>query len=395
MDLAARPHITAGVALAAASIITVAPATQRLPDLHLAQHLRQVSVSDIRLTDAADTMIDLFAGVENELGSLADGGSAVPASLVSDVINPAQNVIVQTWIDTFENAGSNLQKIFNEWSAIPAALAQQVAANWVQYATDYVGYYQEAATAAVNYYTGSANTDFVPMMTAGWAELMQGKVTQAFGSYFNFALIQYPEVEVLAPLEKIPALLASMTNNLNIATTQLTGIDLAKIGLAATDVLLRGSDGFAYSLQEAVNAWAAGNPLAALTYLLNAPGAATNGFLNSVVGTQEPISGFLDSLLPQTLVTIPHSLAEDIVATDAQNILKGGSLATGIQNFLNQLMNGWPSLSGLGSYAGGQLTSLLQSIPSVLSNLPSMLGNFGGALASNIGLLISDLLKLL
>lgn len=105
MELAARPHISAGVALAAASVIAAGSIAQHLPGLHVAEHLPTVNVAAINLTDAS-SMMDLFSGVETEFASLASGASA--AAVPADVLNLSLPVPIQTWVTTFENAGANL-----------------------------------------------------------------------------------------------------------------------------------------------------------------------------------------------------------------------------------------------------------------------------------------------
>ncbi|QZA18432.1 hypothetical protein K3U93_04320 [Mycobacterium malmoense] len=105
MDLAARSHITAAAALASAAVLAAGPMAQHLPDLHLTQQLSRVSVANINLTDTASAL-DLFSGVESQLASLANGASAaaVSASL-------ADNLVVQTWSNTFANAADLLDVV--------------------------------------------------------------------------------------------------------------------------------------------------------------------------------------------------------------------------------------------------------------------------------------------
>ncbi|ORA84430.1 hypothetical protein K3U93_21165 [Mycobacterium malmoense] len=406
VDLAARPRITAGVALAA-GIITVAPVTQHLPDRQLAQQLWQVSLSNIRLTDAASGMVDLFSGVESELASLASGASAaaVPAGTLSDVFSPiAQNLIVQTYVTTFQNLGTNLRYILNGWSKVPFPVAQQVAANFVQYASDYVGDYQSAARGVIDVWNG------VPAIESAVNEIMSGKIQPGFLSLWSDTLTS-AEAHILLPLEAIPQIpgyaLQNLTNGYNYAaTTMLTAVG----GNWANSIWEQPFVfGLGTSLQNAYNAWEAGDTVGAVTNLINTPGAMLNAFLNGTSASKlsPPSGGVFSSgafvarlgagngFVQQWLTTILPGLAKEIVAPNAQNVANGGGLGVAIQDFANQLINGWPNLTPVINGIGGQLTALLQSIPSVLSNLPSMLANFGGALASNIGSLVAALLKLL
>ncbi|OIN78404.1 hypothetical protein BMG05_24095 [Mycobacterium malmoense] len=398
VDLAARPHITAGIALASAVAITAGPMAQHLPDLHLAQHLSTVSVSTINLTDASSAL-DLFAGVENELASLASGAAA--ASLPAPPTGLP--LPIQTWVNTFASAGTNLQTILNTWSKLPFPVAQQVAANWLYYADTYVGSFQNFANAAVKYF-GAGGTFWTSLQRAA-TDFQTGNITTGFGVLYN-TLFQTPALDLGTPLQAIlKTIPVDITQNLANATKYLnvTGvtqvINYGVLGIPGQMEQALGS-----SLQAVYNSWTAGDPVGLLTSLANAPGALTNAALNGVngqYGLLSPaytLSKFLPpehtGVLDVVLNYLGPNLANAIASPGAQPIANGGSLATAFQTFVNQLVTGWPSLSnvsGLVSNLGGQLTAILQNVPSFLSNLPSMLGSFTG----QIGTLLINLLKLL
>ncbi|ORA81441.1 hypothetical protein K3U93_17075 [Mycobacterium malmoense] len=393
VDLAARPRIAAGVALAAASIVTVTPVTQYLCDLHLGQQLSRVSVSDIRLADAAEGLVDLVAGVENELASLATGAAAaaVPAAALTDFINPAALPLpLATWVNTFQAAGKNLQTTANLIQKLPFPTLQQIAANWASYADLYVKSYQTAANGAVNFYTGTAaNADFWPLLNSAFNNFASGNINTAVTNLF-YAFYEYPFTEIGEPLETILNIPANITQNLANATNYLTTDGIIYIGFFGILGVPAGvQTALGTSLQAASKAWSTGDPVGAISNLLNTPGATVNALLNGTNGT----SGLLGSFLNQTVLQIlAPSLAKSIVAPNAVNIATGGSLQAALQGFVTQLTNGWPSLSTAFSGISTGLTTLLQS---VASKMPSMLSSFGATLASNIGLLISNLLKLL
>ncbi|QZA18833.1 hypothetical protein K3U93_06620 [Mycobacterium malmoense] len=410
MDLAARPHITAGVALASAAVLAAGPMTQHLPDLRLAQHLPTASVSDINLTDAASPMIDLFSGVENQLASLANGASAaaLPASVASAAFDPTQNLIVQTWINTFETAAWQAQGIATKWAQTPFVVPQQIAANWVQYASDYIGAYQEAAAGAAKYLGGTTSFSFVPLMQQGWSNILAGNISTGITNWFQ-ALWYYPLADIGLKLEAIPGdLLGGMTTNLASATHYLTSTGLTIVGeYAGLELpIMLFEEGLANGLQATYNAWQAGDQVGAVTNLLNTPGLMANYFLN---GAPQSIgSGYSGGLLSyltnrggpggrlsQIFNNLNVGLAKTMVTPNAQNIGTGGSLATAVQNFANQLANGWPSLTPVANELGGALTQVLQNIPTVLSSLPSVLSNAGGLVAGQIGSWIAALLRLL
>ncbi|BBZ51753.1 hypothetical protein H7H82_05535 [Mycobacterium heidelbergense] len=396
MDLAARPHITAGIALASAAVLAAGPMAQHLPDLHATQHLREVSVPGIQLTDAADSVIDLFSGVENELASLASGAAAtaVPAAALTDFINPAALPLpIATWVKTFQNVGTSLQTTVNLMQKLPFPVAQQVAANWVSYADVYVNAYQVAANAAVKFYTGTATTNFWPYLNAAFNSFASGSFTglnKGVVPDLVEAFYAYPLLTIGLPLGTILHIPADFTQNLATVTTYLLENSVTSIGTYwASTLPTQVETAFGGSFQAASTAWSHGDPVGAISNLLNTPGALVNDFLNGSTGSQGLISFLLNHTI---LTTLTPNLATSIVAPNAQNIASGGSLQAALQGLGNQLINGWPSLSNAVSGISTGLTTLLQN---VASKMPSLLASFGATFATNIGLLISNLLKLL
>lgn len=418
MEFAARrPNVSAGLAVAAAGVIAAGPIAQHLPDLHLSQRLSAVSVSDVQLTDAAGSVVDLFSGVESELASLASGGvaaAAAPAGFLGDFSTP-----VQTWVSALVNAGTNLQYIFNTWSTLPFPVVQQVAANGVQYASDYFGAFQAATSGALHYFFGigpaTSTTPFVPLLQSAWSSALSGNMTTAVTDVFD-AVYLNPVLIVLQPLEAILKIPADITQNLANAMNYLTGPFLTSFGadaLLTLPVMIPNSLG--PSLQAVYDAWAAGDQVGALTNLINTPGAVANAFLNGISthpGTLPPTNGLLSSpafffhtikgngLVNDLLNTLIPNLANQIVAPGAQNIAQGGSLATAVQNLASQLIGSasLPGLPALGSSLanlGSELTSVLESTASSVASGLGSLGSMAGAFASQIGTLLINLLKLL
>ncbi|BBZ50611.1 hypothetical protein [Mycobacterium heidelbergense] len=406
MDLAARPHITAGVALASAAVLTAGPIAQHVPDLHLAQQLRQVSVSTIQLTDVSSGLIDLFAGVENDLAQLANGASAaaVPASLASAALDPTQNLIVQTWMKTISTTEANLQTLWAAYNQAPGVLLQQVLANDVSYADLYVSQFQQSANGLFNYATLTTRSHLIPNLQNALTAFQAGNVTTGINDVWG-ALYSSIFTQVLEPLEQIPHIPAEMLANLSNATTYLTGSGLLSIGL---NVVLgtpgRFELGVATGLGNAYTQLASGNLLPAMTYLLDTPGQIAFDVLasNNAGSLTFTRSGGILQLFG---IQIPKALANVIVAPGAPNILvnyqtgAGVNLPTYFQNFVNGAINGWPPLGSYVmsqiSHLGPQLTAALQNLPSVLANLPSTLSNLGGMIATQAGAWISAILRLL
>ncbi|ORA78505.1 hypothetical protein K3U93_02760 [Mycobacterium malmoense] len=397
VDLAARPHSTATVALASAAVLAAGSTAPHLPDLHLGQHLPPVSVSGINLTDTS-SVLDLFSGVENELASLASGAAAaeVPAAALTDFINPAALPLpLQTWVNVFQTAGTNIQGLYNSYMLHPFPVLQQVAANFLQYGVDYVQPLQTVANHAVNFYAGTGASSFSGLLQSAFSSIAAGSWTAAQSDFFD-AFYLFPLEEFGLPLESILQIPANIATNIANFTNTFTTTGIADLGASLLlSVPIQTSTAMGTALQAVSDSFNAGDPVGTINNLLNVPGAVANGFLNGI--PNNPAKGLLsvkNGGLTALLETVPQLLAKQIVAPGAQNIMSGGSLTVGFQNLVNQLTNGWPSLSNI----AGDLTSLLQNIPSLLSNLPSALSGFAGAVGGfvgQLGTLLINLLKLL
>ncbi|ORA77081.1 hypothetical protein K3U93_14450 [Mycobacterium malmoense] len=326
-----RPFVTAGAAAVGASLIALTPTVS---------------------TDAASDIQRSVVNAQHRAVALAD-----------DVVNP-----IQTWIDTLTTAGSNLQLIGDAWLQMPFPIAQQVAANWIQYASDYVGAYQLSAAGAARYFSGGNVThDLIPVMYTALTDLRAGDIADAL-SQFNVALWTAPLIAIGTPLENIlliPTYMAQEFANASAGSINFLGL-FVLLGLINTESHTVAS--FGEGIQGVYDALSAGDPLGVLTNLLNLPAVVTNGFLNGVGTPPTSSSGLLayaGGPLNTELNIISQVLAGNIVAPDAQNIVKGGSLVTATQDFINQLVTGWPSLRG--------------TIDSLVANLDQYLGYLGAA----------------
>ncbi|QZA17246.1 hypothetical protein K3U93_22095 [Mycobacterium malmoense] len=306
---ALRPLVTAGAAALGASLIALTPTISNNLAAKTQHSTATIQQHAIELTDA--------------------------------VTNP-----IQTWINTFTTAGVNLQTIYDEWSKIPFMLLQQVAANWVTYTSEYVGAYQAAANDAVSYFLGYGAGDFVPLIDKAFSDIAAGNIATAFSPTLWDALLFFPSIGVLADLESILELPGQAATNFANALTFL-GND-AVVTLGEYVLVNPGAEFFkalGSSLQAVSDSWKAGDPLGAVINLVNTPGAVTGGVLNGVSGEY----GYLSTtngwgLLSQLVNTIIPDLSKEIVAPNAPNVAEGGSLATTTQDFISQLINGWPSV---------------------------------------------------
>ncbi|ORA76172.1 hypothetical protein BST25_01095 [Mycobacterium heidelbergense] len=264
--------------------------------------------------------------------------------LADTVANP-----IQTWIDTFQAAGINIQSLVTQFQAYPFPGLEQVTANFLQYGVDYVSPYHTAANAAVNYFLGTGSSDLVPLIQTGLAEAAAGNFSGTKGAVDTLVQALYinPFVNVLEPLEKIPQILNPITLNLSSATNFLTVNAIADIGVIFVfDLPGEFEQALGTSLQNIYNSFTAGDAVGALVNAVDIPGAVTNALLNGSYSGGAYNAGLISdgSGLAKTLfLTIPQQLAPEIVAPGAQNIMSGGSLLTAYQDFFNALTNGWPT----------------------------------------------------
>lgn len=307
---ALRPYVTAGVAVAAASLIAMPSAVPNDIDYTVQQHAVELTASDY-------------------------------------IANP-----LQTWVDVPVIALQNLQPNIDLWGQSPFVIGQQVAANWVQFASQYVGDFQTAAQGAVPFYTGAGPKDFVPLLNTAWGEIMAGNISQAFNGPLYQALFGGLLIPVLDPLENIPGIAATAVTDLGKGLTYATGPGLVGFGLAYLEVLpFTVFNSVGTSLQATYNSLSAGDLLGAALNLIDLPGALTYAEVNPLTGSG--LVALISSILP--------GIARAMVAPKAQNIAAGGSLPVAIQNFINQLLTGWPSWS------------------TIVSNLQTLWGIYGPA----------------
>ncbi|MCV7379842.1 hypothetical protein H7K38_14420 [Mycobacterium alsense] len=392
MDLAARrPHLSAGIALASAAVIAAGPMTQHLPKLDVTQHLPKVSVTDINLTDATESMMDLFAGVESQLASLAGGGApaaAVPGDVLGELAQP-----VETWMNAMAAAGGNIQAAVFAQEAKPFPILQQIGANFAQYAKMYVGAYQTAATSLVAGYFGKpagfALTnpgDTLLRFNTALAELAAGNYAAGVPDLYATtmgSLILGP-AQQLESILQIPALMSQNFANALTYATSTPGL-AALSGQLLTSIPPNTATTLGASLQAINNSWAAGDPIGALANAVDTPGQLFNTIFN---GTFKPSRGWNNGLLSgvQTQLRVfQQTLAGKIVTPGATNIVAGGTLQGALQNTGLSIVNGWPDVSGFGPTLNVEAPALAPFYNNVLSPIGSQLLTAGSQLGSQIG----------
>ncbi|ORA82763.1 hypothetical protein K3U93_07710 [Mycobacterium malmoense] len=349
---ALRPLITAGAAALGASLIALTPAVSN------------DAASDLQrsVTAAQHRAVELLS---------SDPG----------VVNP-----IQTWIDVFQQAGANLQTIGSNMShggTIFFPLAQQLAANWITYASIYVGQtgpgavggtfanaYKGAVEGAYNFFTnanGAGNGYSVfDNLTYAITAIQQGNFIDAFDPEGLYGFWYGPASNIFQPMETIPTILAYMSTNFaalgNLAfnePSELSDSILSMLGAffavgVSSSIFAALGAGF----QNAYDGFAAGDLPAGVSNLLNIPGllagAILNGYGNGGIGNTgilSPTSLLTKPGLLNTLaVWIPQTLASDIVVHNqvtgtvlTPNILEGGSLANAFSQLASQVTTGWPT----------------------------------------------------
>ncbi|ORA76111.1 hypothetical protein BST29_24595, partial [Mycobacterium malmoense] len=262
--------------------------------------------------------------------------------LTDAVTNP-----IQTWIDVFEAADINIQSLVAQFQEYPFPVPQQVTANFLQYAAEYVQPYQQAGNAAVDYFLGTGNSDFVPLFQSGLTQAAAGNLTGAV-STLGRALWTTPLESIGLPLQRIVEILNPITQNLANATKYLTGTGLEELGLNFVIYLPQQLEsGLGTGLQNVYDSWTAGDPLGAIINAIDIPGIVTNAVLN---GNPAKNGTYSDGLISDsyglawvTGLYLPQQLAKSIVAPNAQNIMSGGSLSYALGYLANLVTTGFPT----------------------------------------------------
>lgn len=294
-----RPLAAAGAAAIGASVISLTPAVSNsvAADIH-----HRVAVVEQHAVDLADT-----------------------------VANP-----IETWIDTFTAAETNLQSLYADFKAAPFPVFRQVAANWLQYGVDYVGPFKEAANNLTSFYLGSTSSGFVPDLVNATKDLQTGNITGWLRLLYS-AFYSTPFIS-LEPMESIPKILTYMlqngTNTYNFATTTAL-VDIAAQGALALPSGVETALG--NGLQAVYDSFIAADPRGVVLNALNVPGLLAYALINGTEFTPGNWNGGLisngGSVGKFLTSTLPQLLASDTVAPGSQNIMEGGSVLTASHEF--------------------------------------------------------------
>lgn len=278
---------------------------------------------------AAASPLNLQQGLTNFVASVQTGaanvaGSASAAGLnLSSLPGP-----IGPWANVFTGAWTNLQQIGAEMQADPFPILAQVVHNQIAFAS-------------------RAGSDLSLIWSGGLQPLLQqmpqnlqtlfssfaaGNISSAVNTFNTGILVTLiPTAGSLVDLLQIPGLISQ--NFTNVLSQQLPSIGLELL-LAPLGISFGTTQAMADTMQAAVDAWNAGQPLVALADALNVPAAGTGAFLNGYASAFDiSYAGFLSSaespagpgLLDAMVVQIPQAIA---------TTLAGGSTpATWTDNF--------------------------------------------------------------
>lgn len=283
MRLAVRSQLTAGVAVAGASVLVLSPVAPPMPAL-----------PDIKVPAISSAAVDLSA-----LG------------------NP-----ITVWADVIAGAVRNTAALGGAVLDDPAPILRQIFSNQLGYADTLVGAGRDVIDALVSYYTPGNPAGLSGELTRVLDQLQAGDIATAFATL--------AEALVLAPIlgAGIPLLLsgaldipAAIAQNFADAVAAVTSPANA-LGLITGLVgpILGAFNAFGGTAQEVADALGDGELAAAATALINLPavltGAVLNGFENSA-GTFFPGLLSFDSspfsinggILQAVLVNIPRAIA--------------------------------------------------------------------------------------
>lgn len=346
-----RPHVIAGVAVLGAGLIAVTPA-----------------VSDHVQCTFQQRALALAGASEGGAVDLTGAAMASATQFANASVNP-----VQAWIDVFTNSFNNVSTIANEWLADPFPVLQQVVANQAGYANTVATAVQDSFTSLSNFVTGSAPDDLRGLLSEAWTFLQAGNIEGVVSIFNEIVFDKLLEGTLISffPVVEIPATMSQNFANAVAALTDVTTLEA--LYEASVGPLINTTTAFGDSLQGFVSFLHDGDPITALTYLVNMPAAVTDGFLNGITEQFPPgaIPGFLSDNGPigTLLITIPEAIARAIAPASTSKVadfVTGGSVMAGLST---DLLNA----ADLSSLAG------LSILP---ADIASIVGSLGADLAS-------------
>ncbi|MDR3659837.1 MAG: outer membrane porin GjpA [Mycobacterium sp.] len=229
MHVAVRLHTKAGICAASAAAVALSPL---LPSVPAAPHLPAISTAAVRLT--------------------AD-------------FNP-----LQPWMDVFNTASVNAQKIGSSFAAAPAVLLQQILANQVSHLGAIL-----QNPGSIGTVLGQVVKNVQSVVQAATLLNTNYNTDQAFGSLDGWHYMALQMTPKLLPTANDPQATQVITQVLNVLASPLSGVLIGLAGPAISPVVA-----LVNTLTAAGAALSAGDAMAALQHLINIPANVVGGFLN-------------------------------------------------------------------------------------------------------------------
>lgn len=277
MQLAIRSTFTAGVALASAAVIAVSPISPVAP------RLAEATASAIHTSSAA---VELT-------------GVTYPAT---------------SWMEVFGTTFNNISHIGGDIAAAPFPILQQVIANQVANGQLLFSSIDAAAMSYIRFFTSAADYQGSYWVREAAKNLMAGNIS---GAAANVSTILFRLFAFANPLINIMQIPIGMSRNLVNAFAVVPDI-LMPLGLSVLNPIEGAINASGDIGQSVLNAINAGDPIRALSAVINAPavlaGAILNGYYNDIAGgttglfTTDP-SSLNRGLIQTLLVTIPRMIA--------------------------------------------------------------------------------------
>jgi len=337
MHVAARPHVTAGIALAGAAVIAASPMAPTLPDIHLPNE-HEVQAAAVRLTAGWDPL----AAWQNAFNT-----ASTNASTLADNFLLAPGVGLQQAI---VNEVGFLKEVINDPSSLGTVL-QQIATNAQTVASGLTGVGASAAT---------------------------NKAAQAHSvDALHGALLSL--LPTMLPAGVDPA---TVTQVLDVLASPASGLLMGAVGpvISPGVALLNSALAVGAALQ-------ASDPSAALSDLLNVPANMVNAFFNGADLN-------LDALVP---LIAQSGLLPAGTTINALDVAFGGLLSVGSVSQGTYTQNG--TITPITTPGGSILNSLGLNVTTVLGTTPVTLniashavGPLGAleSISQTIGVLLGD-----
>jgi|SRR5271165_132179 len=317
MHAAVRPYATAGVALVGASVIAVTPIAPPLTDGRVHNPLTQLTAM---VANPFQAYVQVFQEASLNLQAILSTAAASPTPILTQILSN-QFATLQFLLASLPTTAGGLftapttTALANDPGALQALLA--------------------AIQTALGQVFTALTTTVPPLLQAAFGDLTSANVEGAINNVllaglaalFPLAGLLGPITAVIAqPLQNLATAIGSLgpigeilanplqnvVNVLNIPTNDPLETELIFAGLIGP--LIEGPAAVGTAIQGVINAIGAGNPLAVLGAVIDAPAVLLGGVLNGGLGPDVgplvgaalgiPLSAFFGGLLTQATLTV-------------------------------------------------------------------------------------------